>query len=162
VLAAYGEVLRELSTEVPAALYKLSAFKNPKIVMPGVVALETNAFSNYETAGKEIESLSNELSVINYQLSNYPLIIVCDSAHFVSESLNNFLWVTFTRCNPSHDLYGIDSFTENKHWGCNGPLVFDARIKPHHAPPVEKDAAVEKHIDRLFEKGGSLYQILKK
>ena len=109
-----------------------------------------------------MELLSNQLSVNNSQLSNYPFIIVCDSANFVSESLNNFLWVTFTRCNPSHDLYGIDSFTENKHWGCNGPLVFDARIKPHHAPPVEKDAAVEKRIDRLFEKGGSLYQILKK
>lgn len=50
----------------------------------------------------------------------------------------------------------------NKHWGCNGPLVFDARIKPHHAPPVEKDAVVEKYIDRLFEKGGSLYNVLKK
>jgi 4-hydroxy-3-polyprenylbenzoate decarboxylase len=37
--------------------------------------------------------------------------------------------------------------------------VIDARIKPHHAPPVEKDQAIEKKIDRLFEKGGSLYNM---
>jgi 4-hydroxy-3-polyprenylbenzoate decarboxylase len=35
--------------------------------------------------------------------------------------------------------------------------VIDARIKPHHAPPVQVDAAVEKNIERIFEKGGSLY-----
>ena len=88
------------------------------------------------------------------------MIVICDDAIFVSEKLNNFLWVAFTRCNPSHDMYGIDSFISNKHWGCNGPLVIDARIKPHHAPPVEKDAAVEKSIDMLFAKGGSLYGVI--
>ena len=88
------------------------------------------------------------------------MVVICNDAGFVSEKLNNFLWVAFTRCNPSHDIYGIDSFTTNKHWGCNGPLIIDARIKPHHAPPVEKDAATEKSIDRLFAKGGSLFGIL--
>ena len=161
VLAAYGEPIRELYTTMPEAYNNLSAFEKPKMVLPGVIALQTKAFTNYQAAKKELESLSNQLSIINYQLNNYPLIIVCDSSDFVSETLNNFLWVTFTRCNPSHDMYGIDSFTENKHWGCNGPLVFDARIKPHHAPPVEKDAATEKQIDRLFEKGGSLFNVLK-
>ena len=92
----------------------------------------------------------------NDQLKGITFIIICDDSEFVSESLRNFLWVTFTRCNPSHDVHGIGSFTENKHWGCRGPLVFDARIKPHHAPVLEKDAAVEKNIERIFEKGGSL------
>ena len=102
----------------------------------------------------------SQLTAYSSQLTNLPFIIVCDDSNFLSEQLNNFLWTTFTRCNPSHDIYGVDSFITNKHWGCNGPLVFDARIKPHHAPPVEKDAATEKKIDRLFEKGGSLYSVL--
>jgi 4-hydroxy-3-polyprenylbenzoate decarboxylase len=159
VLAAYGQPLRELSNEIPQALQNLTGFTNAKLVMPGVIALQTNAFTDYETANAEMNELNNQLSNIHSQLSNYPLLIVCDDVAFVSEALNNFLWVTFTRCNPSHDVYGIDSFTKNKHWGCNGPLVFDARIKPHHAPPVVKDPAVEKHIDRLWEKGGSLYGV---
>jgi 4-hydroxy-3-polyprenylbenzoate decarboxylase len=77
------------------------------------------------------------------------LIIVCDDASFVADKLNNFLWVTFTRSNPSHDMYGVNSFTENKHWGCKESLIIDARIKPHHAPPMAKDGAVEKRIDAL-------------
>ena len=162
VLAAYGEPIRALSSVIPDAFNNLSSFEKPKMVMHGVIALQTKAFSNYEAAKKEMEIINNQCTIINDQLKNIPIIIVCDSSDFVSETLNNFLWVTFTRCNPSHDMYGIDSFTENKHWGCNGPLVFDARIKPHHAPPVEKDAAIEKNIDRFFEKDGSLYNVLKR
>lgn len=161
VLAAYGEPIRALNTAIPEALNNLKHFKNPRIVMAGVLALQANAFTNYETAHYELQNLDVQLSILNTQLNNYPLLIVCDDSDFISETLNNFLWVTFTRCNPSHDMYGIDSFTENKHWGCNGPLVFDARIKPHHAPPVEKDADTEKRIDRLFEKGASLSKIIK-
>ncbi|MEO6541606.1 MAG: UbiD family decarboxylase [Ferruginibacter sp.] len=161
VLAAYGEPIRALSVTIPGALHDLHHFKNPKMIMPGVIALQANAFINCETARQELQNLDEQLSISNAPLHNYPIIIICDNSDFVSETLNNFLWVTFTRCNPSHDMYGIGSFTENKHWGCNGPLVFDARIKPHHAPPVEKDMAIEKKIDRLFEKGGSLFNVLK-
>ena len=160
VLAAYGEPIRELGTVVPEELNNLQGFDNPRLIMPGVIALQTEAFSNYETAKNEMEILNNQCSMFKDQLKIIPFIIICDNSGFVSETLNNFLWVTFTRCNPSYDLYGIDSFTENKHWGCNGPLVFDARIKPHHAPPVEKDAATEKKIDKFFEKGGSLFSII--
>lgn len=159
VLAAYGLPLRELDTEVPAVLKDLPSFENAKLVMPGVVALQTKAFTNYEAAASEMETLNVQCSMFGEQLKATPLIVICDDAGFVSGQLNNFLWATFTRCNPSHDIYGIGSFTEQKHWGCRGPLVIDARIKPHHAPPVQKDVTVEKKIDRFFEKGGSLYSV---
>ncbi len=160
VLAAYGEKIRELATTVPDCLNNLDGFENAKLVLPGVVALQTKKFSDYTTALNEMEILNDQCSKFNDQLSGIAIIVIADDATFISDTLNNFLWVTFTRCNPSHDMYGINSFTINKHWGCIGPLVVDARIKPHHAPPVEKDAATEKKIDRLFEKGGSLYGIL--
>lgn len=160
VVAAYGEKRRSLATAVSDCLNALQGFENARLVMPGVVVLQTGKFMDYTSADAEMQSLHAQCSKSTALLTNTPLIIIADDAEFVSSSLNNFLWVTFTRCNPSHDIYGIDSFTTNKHWGCNGPLVIDARIKPHHAPPVEKDPATEKHIDRLFEKGGSLYKVL--
>ena len=160
VLAAYGDKIRELVTEVPVCLKELQEFKNPSLVIPGIIALQARPFTDYKTAKEESESLNQQLSTVNNQLSTLPFIILCDDPIFLADRLNNFLWITFTRCNPSHDIYGIRSFTEHKHWGCNGPLVFDARIKPHHAPPVEKDRTIEKNIDRLFQKGGSLYGVL--
>ncbi len=160
VFAAYGEVIRELCTEVPAALKELKHFVNPKWVMPGIVVLKTNPFTMYKQTDAELAILNDQLAEKKDDLSSVPIIIVADSSDFVSQRLNNFLWVTFTRCNPSHDIHGINSFVKNKHWGCTGPLVMDARIKPHHAPPVETDKNIEKKIERLFNKGGSLYGVL--
>ena len=58
------------------------------------------------------------------------------------------------------DIDGVGSFIENKHWGCAGPLIIDARIKPHHAPAVTLDPTVLKKTDRLFSSGGSLHGVL--
>jgi 4-hydroxy-3-polyprenylbenzoate decarboxylase len=159
VLAAYGETLRELGTTIPDCLSHLQGFENPKMVMPGIVAIKTKAFNSYADAKNEFRILEEQLINRMADLQPIPLLIVCDNSDFVSDSLRNFLWVSFTRSNPSHDLYGIGTFYENKHWGCKGPLIFDARIKPHHAPPVEADPVTERRIDRLFSKGGSLYGI---
>jgi 4-hydroxy-3-polyprenylbenzoate decarboxylase len=70
--------------------------------------------------------------------------------------MRNFLWVAFTRCNPSHDIHGIAASYNNKHWGCDGPIIIDARIKPHHAPTVELDPEMVKKTDKFFAKGGCL------
>ncbi len=160
VLAAFGEKKRELCHEVPNELKELKNFQNPQLCMPGVVVLQTARFSNYATAQAEMQQLDEQLNTQIASLTGVAIIVVADDAEFVAATMNNYLWVTYTRCNPSHDMYGIASFQENKHWGCKGPLVIDARIKKHHAPPVEKDPAVEKKIDRLFNKGGSLYGVL--
>ncbi len=154
VFAAYGEELRTLCTEVPNVLKELQQFENAQLAMPGVVALQTKKWSTHENAKAEMEILNTQLK--NVALQNVPLIVVCDDASFVSAQLKNYLWVTYTRCNPSHDIYGINAFTENKHWGCS-TMIIDARIKPHHAPPVEKDAKVEEKINRFFMKNAVLH-----
>lgn len=157
VFAAYGETRRTLGTQLPAFLNSFSSIKSAAIALPGVLALQLSAFENYEQANNEIEQLQQELNLHQDELKEFAMVILCDDATFVGAELNNFLWISFTRCNPSHDIYGVGSFTKNKHWGCTGPLIIDARIKPHHAPPLILDTEVEKRIDRLWEKGGSLY-----
>ncbi len=159
VFAAYGEEIRTLATEIPSVLNQLNLFENPKLCMPGVVALTGPKFTIYEQAEKEMRQLNEQLK--NENLHQIPFIIVCDDANFTAAALKNYLWVTYTRCNPSHDIYGVNSFIENKHWGCNGPLIIDARIKPHHAPVLVKDPEVENKVDKLFAKGGSLHSTIK-
>ena len=162
VFAAYGQKLRELTATLPTCFHNLSGVKAAALAQNGVVALSMAAFETYEKAVVEMDLLNQQLAAQKEALAQTALIIVGDDADFVAETLNNFLWVSFTRCNPSHDIYGIDSFTNNKHWGCDGPLIIDARIKPHHAPPLVLDPAVEQKINRLWEKGGSLYEWSKK
>ena len=80
-------------------------------------------------------------------VNGFPLVVVVDDSEFVSRSLDNFLWTTFTRSNPATDVYGIESFVAAKHFGCHGSLVIDARIKPHHAPPLAEDPQVTRRVD---------------
>lgn len=157
VFAAYGEKVRNLCTEAPVALKELQGFVNARVALPGIVVLQAGAFADYATAAAEMETLNAQLSSKMEELKEVAMIVVADDAGFTAETLNNYLWVTYTRCNPSHDIYGVGSFYEHKHWGCKGPLVMDARIKTHHAPPLILDEATERKIDRIFKKGGSLY-----
>lgn len=154
VFAAYGDPLRSLAAAVPEAFKLLTGFTHPAMVMPGIIAIRADAFVHYEKAAAELADLSRALLAKQalQELNSVPLIIICDDSDFMAAQLNNFLWAAFTRCNPSHDIYGIDSFTEHKHWGCRGPLVMDARIKPHHAPPLIPDAAVEARVDKIMER----------
>ncbi len=157
VVAACGPDLRQLDTELPKDFHSKNII-DAHVARPGVLGLQLSAFKDYENAKVEIEKLASELS--QYDLEGLPLIILCDDSRFLAQTLNNFLWVSFTRANPSHDIYGIDSFTEFKHWGCRGSLIIDARIKPHHAPELIPDSKVAERVDKLFAKGGELYGVL--
>ena len=102
----------------------------------------------------------DELSTRRTRSTQFRLIVVVDDSQFVAESLNNFLWAVFTRSNPADDIYGIEEFTSEKHWGCRGALVIDARIKPHHAPVLEEDPAITRRVDALAAPGGPLHGII--
>ena len=150
VIAAVGDKKRDLISTC--------SIENGKLVIPGIVGLNFEPFTTYENAAQEIEALNAKLNT--QHLEGLQLIVLTEDANFISETLNNFLWVTFTRSNPASDIYGINAFTQHKHWGCKGPLIIDARIKPHHAPPLIKNPAIEQRVDKLGEKGGSLYGII--
>lgn len=158
VVAAYGEKVRELSTSINTQLQELNTFFIPQIALPGVLVLQGNKFESYEKAKQEFENFNHEIKQKNSDLKGFPMIVVVDDSSFTSANLKNWLWVTFTRSNPSHDVYGVNSFTEFKHFGCDN-MIIDARVKPHHAPSLEKVPEIEKRVDKLFEKGGSLHSI---
>jgi 4-hydroxy-3-polyprenylbenzoate decarboxylase len=147
VFAANGIVKRVLGKIVPACLNEFAG----KLIMPGVVAIQQKPFPSYDAAHEEMNALNEKLKNYAPELDAFPIIILCDNASFAAEKLNNFLWVAFTRTNPSHDIYGVNSFTENKHWGCTS-VIFDARIKPHHAPPLILDEGVERRVDEVLKK----------
>lgn len=125
--------------------------------MPGIVAIQGAPFTSYAEVRQEMERL-NEVIRARGSISSCPMIILCDDSEFMSATVSNFLWATFTRSNPSHDIHGLNSRYEHKHWGCD-TVIIDARTKPHQAPPLIPDEEVERSIKRLFADGGSLSRI---
>jgi len=154
VMAACGPPLRELASTLPADFRLPPGFSDPHVVLPGILALKAPPFDPDQSPEQELAPLKTQLSF--QKMEGFPMIVLTEDPAFLAESLNNFLWATFTRTNPSHDIHGVGTCVEHKHWGCKGPLILDARIKPHHAPVLEEDPAARERANRFFLKGGLL------
>lgn len=159
VIAAAGDKRRSLGIKAPE-INLPAGFSNVKLVMPGIITISSPKYTDETLAREQINILTASLKNESEKLNQLPLILVTDDSDFTAATLNNFLWVTFTRSNPSHDIHGVNSFTTNKHWGCSGSLIIDCRVKPHHAPPLIKDPEVEKRVDALGVKGRSLFGVI--
>ncbi|MFD2581014.1 UbiD family decarboxylase [Pedobacter vanadiisoli] len=158
VIAAAGNQKRELWNYVPDGLQLANGFSKAFIATPGILVLQAEAYLSAEKTAAEIALLN--MALMDQDLSGLPLIVLADDAGFTAATIDNFVWVAFTRSNPAADIYGINDFTINKHWGCKGSLIIDARKKPHHAPELVKDEEIENKVNLLAQKGGSLYGII--
>lgn len=150
VIAAAGRVRRELASELPAGLSLPDGWRDARICLPGVLVV-----SGVEHAPGTLAGFCGALDA-SHPINAFPLVVLVDDAVFAARTLNNFLWVTFTRSNPAADIDGVGAFVEQKHWGCRGSLVIDARLKPQHAAPLVEDPDVTRRVDRLFANGGPL------
>jgi 4-hydroxy-3-polyprenylbenzoate decarboxylase len=159
VIAAAGGKRRELSRTLPEDVRLPDGYGPVVLALPGVLVVEAPQFADYEEAGRQMETVADCLGS-SKGLAGFPLVVLVDDAGFCGNRLKNFLWVTFTRSNPSHDVYGIESFVDHKHWGCKKSLIIDGRLKPHHAPPLEEDPAVSRRVDTLGTKGKPLHGIV--
>ena len=158
VIAATGSPVRQLSGTIPSGIVLPDGFRDPRVVMPGVLAIEAPPFQTPEDAERLREfaaSFSHESEV-----SGFPLVTLVDDSDFAARSLSNWLWTTFTRSNPAVDIDGVGAMMQDKHWGCRGSLVIDARVKPGHAPPLVEDAATMAKVDARASRGDALARFL--
>jgi 4-hydroxy-3-polyprenylbenzoate decarboxylase len=177
VIAAVGPKRFDLANELPPNLRLPEGFANPHVIMPGVLAIEgphcdppqfRTTASNPQSAIRNPQSDRASAAIERFcpafsgddAIRRFRVLVIVDDSQFVTESLRNFLWVTFTRSNPAADIHGIDSFIHDKHWGCSGPLVIDARLKPHHAPPLVEDPEVSRRVDALAAPDGPLHGVI--
>jgi 4-hydroxy-3-polyprenylbenzoate decarboxylase len=157
VIAAAGPVRRELATEWPSGSRLPENFSQPRVVLPGILAVQGPSYRP-NMGANEIISFRRFFGRDD-PIHGFPLIVIVDDSDFTARNERNFLWVTFTRSDPAADIEGIGAFTDKKHWGCTGPLVIDARIKPHHAPALVDDPEIEKRVDALAAPGGPLHGV---
>ena len=121
IIAAAGKLKRHLTLNNPTLDLPIG-FENNCIVIDGILSIDGDG---------EINTLIKYLET--KKLEGIAMITLVDDAKFVAESFSNWLWVCFTRSNPSHDVYGLNMKNSNKHFSCSLPII-DARIKPYHAP----------------------------
>ncbi|MFO7749643.1 MAG: UbiD family decarboxylase [Desulfobacteraceae bacterium] len=159
VMAAAGEKKRKLLRTDLSGLVLQEPFSRGKLAAPGMAVLQGPGFLDYDKAGRELERLCEALAG-QAVMKQLPLVVVVDDSEHAARDFSAFLWTAFSRSNPSHDIYGLESFTRFRHWGCRTSLIIDARQKPFHAPPLVADKAVVQRVKRLGVKNGSLSGII--
>jgi 4-hydroxy-3-polyprenylbenzoate decarboxylase len=160
VLAAAGPKRRDLPGTLPPGLLLPDGFQGSEVVFPGVLAVQAPPFRADESGVDPNLRRFCEAFTPGDPINAFPLVVLVDDSRFTARTERNFLWVTFTRSNPAADIDGIGAFTQHKHWGCRGSIVIDARIKPHHAPPLIDDPEIERRVDALGAPGGPLHGII--
>ncbi len=160
VFAAVGPPQRTLLTQVPTDIHLPAECKAAKFCLPGILAVSAPRHRSFDQLPDTFAERFATSAGESPWPDGIPLVVLVDDADFTSQALNNFLWVTFTRSNPAADIFGAQSKTDQKHWGCQAPLIIDARIKAHHAPPLEVDPKTASRIDALAAAGGPIAKYL--
>ena len=155
VIPINGAKRRDLLTSIPGDLRLGPDLHHPKLCSPGSIAIETKL-----SLDAAVEQITAPMSSQQDLSKRIAMITLVDDSTFTSRCFNNWIWVAFTRSNPAIDLRGVGEKTFHKHWSCSGPLVLDARVKPHHAPPLIESPEVSKKIDALAAQGGPLAKYL--
>ena len=155
VIPINGAKRRDLLTSIPSDLRLGPDLHHPKLCSPGSIAIETKL-----SLDAAVEQITAPMSSQKDLAKQIAMITLVDDSTFTSRCFNNWIWVAFTRSNPAIDLRGVGEKTFHKHWSCSGPLVLDARVKPHHAPPLIESPEVSKKIDALAAQGGPLAKYL--
>jgi len=155
VIPINGAKRRDLLTSIPGDLRLGPDLHHPKLCSPGSIAIETKL--SLDAAVEQIIAPMSSQKDLAKQIA---MITLVDDSTFTSRCFNNWIWVAFTRSNPALDLRGVGEKTFHKHWSCSGPLILDARVKPHHAPPLIESPEVSKKIDALAARGGPLAKYL--
>ena len=162
IIAAAGPPLRALLVGIDSrlGLPEQLGFGKPRVFLPGILVVEGPPWRGEAGGGDRAVERFCAVYNRNDAINGFPLVVIVDNSEAAARTLDNFLWTTFTRSDPAADVYGIESFLRDKHWGCFGSLVIDARSKPHHAPPLVEDPETTRRVDSLAARGGPLHGLI--
>lgn len=147
LLVGVGEPIRELKREFSGSLH--NGVKQAKVFCGGCLVIETEIYEMDKTLAERVAK--------HPDFSDFQVVVLHDNISF-ADSSDKFLWATWTRFNPSTDIYAKDLTVKNNHISYHAPIVIDARMKPWYPKEVEPREDIVKLVDErwrdYFPNGG--------
>jgi UbiD family decarboxylase len=139
IMLGLGDAIRELPREfrgpLPVGVERAEVFCGGCLVAQG---------ASYEQDKDLAERLAQADAFLDW-----PLVVLHDSADYAKRAAA-FLWATWTRFEPASDIYARETKAVRHHLSYTGPVVIDARMKPHYpAELIARDDVVEL-VDRRW------------
>ena len=139
MLVGVGDAKRELAREFQGALPV--GIKAAKVFCGGCLVLEGASYEKDKTLAERIAKLNN--------FNDFQIVVLHDSIEF-ADSADKFLWATWTRFNPSTDIYANEINVVHNHIAYNAPIVIDARMKSWYPKVVEVRDDIAKLVDNRW------------
>lgn len=139
MLVGTGEAIRELKREFRGDLPK--DVTRAEVFCGGCLVVEGNSYEVDKEQGKRIAESG--------KFDDFQVVVLHDSADF-AKSADKFLWATWTRFNPSTDIYAKNIEVNNNHISYQTPIVIDARMKPWYPKEVEPREDIVKLVDNRW------------
>jgi len=139
MLVGVGEAVRDLKREFKSELP--SYLKRAEVFCGGCLVLEGDSYSSNENLAEQVAKSG--------KFDDWQIVILHDSAEFAS-STDKFLWATWTRFNPSTNIYAKEISVKNNHIVYRAPIVIDARMKPWYPKEVEPRDDIVKLVDERW------------
>lgn len=139
MLLGLGEAKRELKNEFSGTLP--GDVKAAKVFCGGCLVIETENYASDNDLGERIAGLN--------AFDDFQIVILHDSIKF-ADTTEQFLWATWTRFNPSTDVYAKKVEIKNNHISYTAPVVIDARMKPWYPAEVETREDIKLLVDKRW------------
>jgi len=139
MLVGVGEKKRGLVREFTGAMPV--GIKAAKVFCGGCLVLEGTEYEKDKTLAERMAMVNN--------FNDFQLVVLHDSIEF-ADSADKFLWATWTRFNPSTDIYAKEIKVVNNHISYTAPIVVDARMKTWYPKVVEPREDIVKLVDHRW------------
>ncbi len=136
MLVGVGDAKRELAREFNGSLPV--GIKAAKVFCGGCLVLEGTSYEKDKTLADRIARANN--------FNDFQVVVIHDSVE-VADSTDKFLWATWTRFNPSTDIYAKEIKVVNNHISYTAPIIIDARMKTWYPKMVEPRDNIVKLVD---------------
>jgi UbiD family decarboxylase len=140
VLLGLGPPIRDLpqsfSGAVPTGIQEIRVFT------PGCLVLSGLSHSDDPDACRRLPQ--------HAAFASWPLLVLVDDARAATASATNFLWTTFTRFDPARDIHAAAQQIVANGITHTGPLLIDARKKPHLPQELFCDPTTAATVDRRW------------
>ncbi|MBA3634061.1 MAG: UbiD family decarboxylase [Acidobacteria bacterium] len=139
MLVGVGEAKRNLNREFNGELPNY--IKRAEVFCGGCLVVEGSDYGSDNESGKRIAESG--------KFDDWQIVVLHDDASF-ARTTEKFLWATWTRFNPSTDIYAKEIKIVNNHITYTAPIVIDARMKPWYPAEVEVREDVAKLVDKRW------------
>ena len=146
ILVGVGEKKRELKREFNGDLPNY--LKRAEIFCGGCLVVAGNKYASDNVGVKDRDDLAKRIAESG-KFDDWQIVVLHDDTDYAN-STDKFLWATWTRFNPSTDVYGRRIEVENNHIKYTAPIVIDARMKPWYPAEVEPREDIVRLVDRRW------------